>query len=93
MGSQRAKRVSEVDSSCRLLIAPLFRGSSRFESLIVSHHSKFICECNKKEINDDGTRRGDEAHVYVYIAHAGLCFCLVQLVWYGRSAQVFFIRL
>ena len=25
---------------CRLLIVPLFRGSSRFESLIVSHHSR-----------------------------------------------------
>jgi len=49
----RAKRVSEVDSSCRLLIVPLFRGSSRFESFIVSHHSRFTCECNKGEINDD----------------------------------------
>ena len=26
----------------------LFRGSSRFESLISSHHSKFTCECNKE---------------------------------------------
>ena len=39
--------------SCRLLIVPFFRGSSRFESLIVSHHSRFTCECNRKEINDD----------------------------------------
>ena len=29
----KAKRVAEVDSSCRHLIVPLFRGSSRFESL------------------------------------------------------------
>ena len=34
---------------------PLFRGSSRFESLILSHHSRFNVtrECNKEEINDD----------------------------------------
>jgi len=38
---RRAKRVSDVDGSCRLLIVPLFRGSSRFESLIISHHSRF----------------------------------------------------
>ena len=25
---------------------------SRFESLIVSHHSRFTCECNKEDIND-----------------------------------------
>jgi len=25
----------------------------RFESLIVSHHSRFTCECNKEDINDD----------------------------------------
>ena len=44
-----------VDGSCRLLIVPLFRGRSRFESLVVSHHSRFnvTCECNKEEINDD----------------------------------------
>ena len=29
------------------------RGSSRFESLILSHHSRFTCECNEEEINDD----------------------------------------
>ena len=32
---------------------PLFRGSSRFESLIVSHHARFTCECNNEEIIDD----------------------------------------
>ena len=26
---------------------------SRFESLILSHHSRFTCECNIEEINDD----------------------------------------
>ena len=45
--------VSEVDDSCRLLIVPLFRGSSSFESLILSRHSRFTCECNKEDINDD----------------------------------------
>ena len=45
--------VAEVDSSCRLLIVPIFRSSSRFESLILSQHSWFTCECNKEEINDD----------------------------------------
>ena len=49
----RAKRFSEVDSSCRLLILPLLPGSSKFESLIVSHHSRFTCECDKEEIYDD----------------------------------------
>ena len=28
-------------------------GSSRFESLISSHNSRFTCECNKEELNDD----------------------------------------
>ena len=44
-----------VDVSCGLLIVPLFRGSSRFESLILSHHSKFkfTCACSKEEIHDD----------------------------------------
>ena len=34
---------------------PLFRGSSRFETLILSQHSRFnvACECHKEEINDD----------------------------------------
>ena len=47
--------VPEVDSSCRLLIVPLFRGSSRFEGLILSHHSRYkvTCECNEEGINDD----------------------------------------
>ena len=40
----------ESDGSCRLLIVPHFRGSSRFESL---HHSRFTYECNKEEIDDD----------------------------------------
>ena len=38
---EREVRVSGVDSSCRLLILSLFRGSSKFESLIFSHHSRF----------------------------------------------------
>jgi len=44
-----------VDSSCRLLIVPLFRGSSRFESLILSHHSGFsvACKCHEEEINNN----------------------------------------
>ena len=53
-----AKIVAEVDSSCRLLIVPNFRGSSRFESLVLSHHSRFTCECNKEEINDDDDASG-----------------------------------
>jgi len=35
-----------------------YRGSSRFESLISSHHSRFIYECNEEEINDDDDDRG-----------------------------------
>ena len=34
------------------------RGSSRFESLILPHHARFTCECNKKDINDDGDDAG-----------------------------------
>jgi len=52
----RAKRVAEADSSCRRLIVSLFRDSSRFESLDVSHHSRFTCERNKEEINDDDSQ-------------------------------------
>jgi len=47
-----------VDSSCRLLIVPLFRGSSRFESLILSDQSRFTCECNEEEINHDDDEAG-----------------------------------
>jgi len=34
---------------------PLFRGSSRFESLILSYHYRYkvTCECNEENINDD----------------------------------------
>jgi len=60
----RAKRVSEVDSRCMLLIVPLFHGSSRFESLILSHHSRFECECNTEEINDDDDVQGLEFRVW-----------------------------
>jgi len=45
--------LAEVDSSCRLLIVPLFRGISRCESLILSHHLRFTCECNQEELDDD----------------------------------------
>jgi len=39
-------------------IVSLFRGSSRSESLILSHHSRFECECNKEEINNDDDENG-----------------------------------
>ena len=34
---------------------PLFRGNSRFESLLLSHHSRYnvTCECNEEDIDDD----------------------------------------
>ena len=62
-----SKRIPEVDSSCRLLIVPLFRGSSRFVILILSHHSRFnvACECNKEEINDD-----DDGVIFSEVMHA-----------------------
>ena len=47
------ERLGRVWSLQGLLIVPLFRGSSRSESLILSHHSRFTCECNKEDINDD----------------------------------------
>ena len=61
-GSLQVGEHSSVDSSCRLLIVPLFRGSSRFESLILSHHSGFsvACECNEEDINDDDDGEGVE---------------------------------
>ena len=41
-------------SKNRLLIVPLFRGSSRFESMILSHNSRRVtCECNEEDINHD----------------------------------------
>ena len=42
-----------VHSRCRLLIVPLFSGSRKFESSILSHLSRLTCDCNKEEINDD----------------------------------------
>ena len=41
---------------------PLFRGSSRFEGLILSHHFRFnvTCKCNKEEIDDDDNDDGDD---------------------------------
>ena len=50
----RPERVSEADSSCMLLMVPLFRGRSRFESLIFSHQSRLnvTCECFKEEVVD-----------------------------------------
>ena len=61
-----SRTVPEVGSSCRLLKVPLFRGSSRFESLILSHHSRFTRECNKEEINDDD----DECVAPVWVARS-----------------------
>ena len=60
-----------VDSSCRLWIVPLFHGSSRFENLILPHHSRFnvTCASNKEEINDDDER---------FLAHAS-CFMVYGL--------------
>ena len=47
--AKRSRLSRAVDGNCRLLILPLFRGSSRFESLILSHHSrrKVACECDE----------------------------------------------
>ena len=52
-GQSEHRKVAQVGSSCRLLIVPLFLGSGRFESLILSHHSMFTCECDKDDINDE----------------------------------------
>ena len=43
-----------VDGKLAGLPTAISRGRSpRFESLILSHHSRFKCECNKEDINDD----------------------------------------
>ena len=54
-GAVLRARALEGESSCRLLIMPLFRGSSRFESLISSHHPRYkvTCECDEEDINDE----------------------------------------
>ena len=55
---ERTRRVPDVDSNCRLLIVPPFRGSSRFESLILSHHSRtklHVSVINEVEAESRGT--------------------------------------
>ena len=52
-GERRGSATKGVESSCRLLIVPLFRGGSRFQSLILTHHSRFTGECNEAETDDD----------------------------------------
>ena len=49
--STGSSTIGSLNGSGRLLIVPLFRGSSRFESLILSHHSRYkvTCECNEKD--------------------------------------------
>jgi len=43
---------------------PSLLDSSRFESLILSHHSRFTCECNNKEdINDDDDDDAAASHL------------------------------
>ena len=56
-GNPVAKLVKRV--AVKPVIVPLFRGSSRFDSLIFSHHFRFsiTCECNKEGINDDHDAR------------------------------------
>ena len=55
LGGELQKLVPEVDSNYRLWIVPLFHGSSRFASSILSRHSrqKVTCECNDEDITDD----------------------------------------
>ena len=50
---RRLLRVAGVESRCRLLIVPLLRGSSRFQSSILSHHVRFKCGFDKEEVHDD----------------------------------------
>ena len=45
----------------------------RFESLIVSHHSRFTCECTKEEIKDDD----DDARGF-YGSGVWYCTCPVS---------------
>jgi len=52
---------SESRERVASLAVPLFRCSSSFESLILSQHSRFTCECNKEEINDDDDDDDDVA--------------------------------
>ena len=59
-GQSEHRKVAEAGSRCKLLIVPLFRGRSEFESLILSHHSRLTCECNQEEINDHDDEAGIE---------------------------------
>ena len=41
------------------------QNSSRFESLILSHNSRFTCEFNKEDINDDDDDLSQNGHCVV----------------------------
>ena len=72
--------VDNSDNSCRLLIVPLFRGSSRFESLILLHYFMFTCEYNKEETKDD---KDDN---YASIVNFG--WCQLRVVFKISSLQL-----
>jgi len=45
--------LTETDVTSFEVMSVSVRGSSRFESLILSHQSRFTCGCNQEEIDDD----------------------------------------
>ena len=54
-------------------------GTSIFESLILSHHSRFTCECKKEEI-DDHDDDAPEACVFCGGGSGGAVCMLLSLV-------------
>ena len=50
-------------------MVPPFRGSSRFECLILSHHLSFTYECSKEDVNDDDDDEGSKT-IAAEVAHA-----------------------
>ena len=44
-------------------MVPLFRGISTFQSLILSHHSRFTCENNKEDMNYNENGRQTDSWV------------------------------
>ena len=52
-GSSSSSRRPSAEKACGVTSSGFARACSRFESLILSHHSRFTCKCNKEDITDD----------------------------------------
>jgi len=64
--------------------SPLCGGAELSESLIVSHHSRFTCECDKEEIDDE-----DDHGAELRVEGAGL---RVQGLWFRVQGSGFRVQ-